>query len=316
MKNSNLEKAGIYLTPLALGCEPLGATDCGHVNMSELHAAVNMAWEMGIRVFDTADVYGLGRSERQLSKALGGKRHEAVIVSKFGCRWDTKMDKKRVKVHKDASPEYVRLALESSLKRLDIEAIPIYLVHWPDINTPLEDTLEALEVFKKEGKILAYGLSNFSWSQCEKVLSQYSIAAIEGQYSLISQECSKTEYANARNAGVETLTYGPLAQGLLSGKYTENSTFGTDDRRHRLPQFSMDAWPRNKKLLKVLFQASEAHGKTPSQVALRWIIEQNIVSSLIIGAKNSAQVEANIGALGWQLDPLWSKKLSDMANSF
>lgn len=314
MGSSRLAQAGIELTPLTLGCEPLGGTDWGQVDMVELHAAVDKAWDLGIRVFDTADVYGLGRSEEQLSKALGARRHDAVIVSKFGIRWEVPKAGTRARVCKDASPQYLTQALEASLKRLNIEAIPIYLLHWPDGDTPLQQTIEALEQCRQQGKILSFGLSNVDWEQCAEVVDQYPLAVIEGKYSLIDQFPGNYDYRQAAEAGVARLTYGPLAQGLLSGKYDENTKFGHDDRRHRLPQFSSDVWPRNTHLLKVLREAAFAHDKTMAQVALRWIFDQGIVSSVVVGAKNPAQVEANIKALGWQLQPSWLKALTDAAN--
>ena len=310
MTTTVLSKLGVHLSPLALGCEPLGGADWGKVDMVKLHGAVDQAWNMGINVFDTADVYGLGASEVQLSKALGEKRHEAVIISKFGCRWTAQKDLRRAKIHKDVSPLYLEKALEASLKRLKIDAIPIYLVHWPDGKTPIDVTLEKLEECRKSGKIISYGLSNFNWAQYEPFLKQYPLSTVEGPYNLIAQAPGKTEYTKARNAGLSTLTYGPLAQGLLSGKYNQHSSFEEDDRRHRLKHFSKESWPRNKKLLIVLHQAAEAHHKTPAQVALRWIIQQNIVSSVIVGAKNPEQVNTNIGALEWQLDSHWMNKLT------
>lgn len=310
MTATNLSKLGITLSPLALGCEPLGGADWGKVDMVNLHAAVEQAWDMGIRVFDTADIYGLGHSEEQLAKALGGKRQEAVIVSKFGCRWITQKNQKRAVVYKDSSPEYLEKALEASLNRLKIDAIPIYLVHWPDAQTPLEATLEKLERCREAGKIIAYGLSNFKWTHYKSLADKYPLAAIQGPYSLITQEPGKAEYSCARHAGLATLTYGPLAQGFLSGKYDQNSNFEENDRRHRLKHFSNESWHCNKRLIRVLHQASEAHQKTPAQVALRWIIEQNIVNSVIVGATNPDQVKNNMGALGWQLGSHWMQKLT------
>jgi len=314
MTTTVLSKLGVHLSPLALGCEPLGGADWGKVDMVKLHGAVDQAWNMGIKVFDTADVYGLGESEVQLSKALGAKRHEAVIVSKFGCRWTAQADLDRAKIIKDTSPIYIEKALEASLKRLKIDAIPIYLAHWPDTNTPLEATLEKLEQCRQSGKIVSYGLSNFNWVQYESYLNEYPLAAIEGPYNLIAQEPGDTEYTRARNAGLSILTYGPLAQGLLSGKYNQHSTFEENDRRHRLKHFSEKSWSNNKRLLNVLYQAAEAHNKTPAQVALRWIIQKKIVSTVIVGAKNPEQVKNNIGALGWQLDSHWMSKLTVAGN--
>lgn len=316
MRLSNLVKAGVHLTPIGLGCEQLGGTDWGSVNIADLHKAVNIAWEMGIRVFDTADVYGLGQSELELANALGEKRHQAVIVSKFGCRWSNSIFGNRAKIIKDASPSYTRLALEASLKRLRIDAIPLYLLHWPDEKTRLEDTLEVLENSRVQGKILAYGVSNISWEKCQAVMHRYPLSALEGPYSLVNIEPGNVEYANARHAGLEILTYGPLAQGLLTGKYIDKVDFGRNDRRHRLPQFSENSLHNNRPLLDLLSQAAEAYQKTPAQVALRWILDQEFVSTVIVGAKNPAQVVENMGSLGWQLDSYWSMKLTSAAKTF
>lgn len=310
MTTTILSKLGVALSPLALGCEPLGGVDWGKVDQLKMHAAVDEAWNNGIKVFDTADVYGLGESEVQLSKALGSNRHDAVIVTKFGCRWAGQTGLERSPIYKDASPHYLEKALEASLKRLKIDAIPIYLVHWPDAHTPLEGTLEKLEECRRSGKIIAYGLSNFKWAQYELFLNKYPIAVIEGPYNLITQKPGKVEYTKARNAGLSTLTYGPLAQGFLSGKYDQNSKFEEDDRRYRLEHFSEKSWYRNKRLLQVLYQAAEEHHKTPAQVALRWIIEQHIASTLIVGAKSPEQIRNNMGALGWQLGSYWTNKLT------
>jgi aryl-alcohol dehydrogenase-like predicted oxidoreductase len=310
MKLTNLYKSGVHLTPIGLGCEQLGGTDWGSVDINDLYNTINVAWEMGVRVFDTADVYGLGRSEIELANALGDKRHDAVIVSKFGCRWSTPKLGNRATITKDASPNYARSSVEASLKRLRVEAIPLYLIHWPDEKTPLEETLEVLEKCREQGKILSYGLSNFNWEKCEAVKDNYPLSALEGPYSLVNIHPGNVEYAKARNAGLEILTYGPLAQGLLTGKYNEKIKFDLSDRRHRLPQFSKDSLLNSKELLFLLSQAAREHQKTPAQVALRWILDQEFVSTVLVGSKTPSQVIENIGALGWQLDPFWSKKLS------
>jgi len=316
VRDSNLVKAGVHLTPIGLGCEQLGGTDWGTVNKVELHKAVNLAWEMGVRVFDTADVYGLGQSEIELAKALGSKRHEAVIVSKFGCRWSSPLSGNRAKIIKDASPGYTRIALEASLKRLRIDAIPLYLLHWPDEMTPIEDTLEVLENFKVQGKILAYGLSNFNWEICQAMISKFTLSALEGPYSLVNLEYGKIEYEKAREAGLEILTYGPLAQGLLTGKYIDKMDFGQNDRRHRLTHFSKNSLPNNLILLRLLSQVAQAYQKTPAQVALRWILDQKFVSSVIVGVKTPTQVVENMEALDWQLDSYWLDELNSAAKNF
>ena len=316
MKISNLMKDGVQLTPIGLGCEQLGGTDWGAVNISDVRKAVNMAWDMGVRVFDTADVYGLGQSEIELANTLGQRRHQAVIVSKFGCRWTSQVFGERANIVKDASASYTRLALEGSLKRLRIEAIPLYLLHWPDEKTPIEETLEVLEKCKTQGKIVSYGVSNFKWEKCQTFMAKYPLSALEGPYSLISIEPGINEYEKARESGLEILTYGPLAQGLLAAKYIDNIKFSNNDRRYRLLHFSENSLSNSRHLLELLLQAAQDYNKTPAQVALRWILDQKFIGTAIVGAKNSTQVVENMGALGWKLDPYWQIKLTTAAKNF
>jgi aryl-alcohol dehydrogenase-like predicted oxidoreductase len=313
MNQTILQQAGLQLSSLALGCEPLGGTDWGTTDIAQLQAAVRCAWDNGIKVFDTADVYGLGRSESELSKALGAQRHDAVIVTKFGVRWFEPKDGERADVVKDNSVKYLQSALEASLKRLRVEAIPIYLIHWPDGITPVEETIEALEQCRKAGKIISYGLSNFEWQGCQSVVQEYPVAVFEGKYNLLEQTDGNSLFRKLSDAGVAILSYGPLAQGLLTGKYNKNTHFSQDDRRHRIPLFCKDAWRRNTRVLDVLRNAAQHYDCTLAQVALRWIIEQEIVTSIVVGAKNPAQVEGNLGALCWQMDEYWMAELAAAA---
>jgi aryl-alcohol dehydrogenase-like predicted oxidoreductase len=237
-----------------------------------------------------------------------------VIITKFGLRWKTPLQGERATIFRDASPKYLKHALEASLRRLNVDAISIYMLHWPDDTILLEYTLDMLEQCIEEGKILTYGLSNFGWKLYEKLINIYRISSIEGRFNLIEQLPSKLDYPKARAVGIETLCYGPLAQGLLSGKYDEKTIFNNTDRRHRLPQFSKEAWGCNVRILTILREAAKVHGKTPAQVALRWIAEQGFVSSIIVGTKNINQVDENMGALGWNLDPSWIRAL-DLAAS-
>jgi aryl-alcohol dehydrogenase-like predicted oxidoreductase len=313
MKKSILDCYAVKSVPFAFGCEPLGGFDSGNVDLPSLYLAIEKAWDMGVRVFDTADVYGLGESEKQLSKVLGTRRHDAIIVSKFGCRWETSSNTKRAKIIRDASPEYVESAVNSSLKRLNVDTLSCYLLHWPDINTPLVSTLEALEKCRDAGKISSYGLSNIQWSAYEPYLNQLRIDIFQGPFSLIQNYKIKENYISARAAGVGTLTYGSLGQGLLSGKYTCQNKFSLDDRRSRLPQFTTQGWKSYQKLLDVLKNASKAHQKTVSQVALRWILEQDIATAIIIGAKTTNQIEENMGAANWNLDKEWITQLNNVS---
>jgi len=286
---------------LAMGCEQMGGTDWGRVDLSETRRAVRCALDLGVKVFDTADVYGLGQSERELGRALGKDRHSAVIVTKFGIRWRRKPKGERALTFRDASPNYVTRALEGSLRRLRVEAIPVYLVHWPDPAVRLEDTLGALEAEREKGKVVAYGLSNFDVEQIAHATRSFPVGAVECPFSLIQHTLGEAICRAVRPAGLMTLTYGVLGQGLLTGKYQVRSRFDESDRRSRLPQFADDQWPKYKNLLSSLKRASIERGKSMAQVAIRWVLDSGLVNCAIIGAKTPEQVEGAVGALGWAL---------------
>jgi aryl-alcohol dehydrogenase-like predicted oxidoreductase len=254
-------------------------------------------------VFDTADAYGLGRSEIELSRALGNRRHEAFIISKFGVRWQTVPSGGRARTFKDSSPTYLKTALESSLGRLKIEAIPLYLVHWPDEAGCLDDTLAALDMMRQEGKVLNYGLSNFSAIEIKKSTEKFSVSAVEGPYSLVDRKRGESMFRAARECGMVCMAYGTLAQGLLTGNYCESSVFESNDRRSRLPQFTRNHWQKNKLVLQVITDISQRNQKTFSQIAIRWVLDSGYVDTAIVGAKSPRQVEDNAGALNWQLLP-------------
>lgn len=300
------------------GCEPLGGVDWGGVDTEEVKRAISFAWDLGVRSFDTADVYGLGASEVRLARALGSRRRDAHIITKVGCRWTNQSSSSsgRAAVWKDSSPRYVTSAVEASLRRLEIDAIPLCLIHWPDINTPLAETLECMEALKEEGKILAYGLSNHRWADVNDNLKSSSIAAIQNEFSLMACDSEEKGLLVAKRSGVDTFVYGALAQGLLSGKYTSGSVFDSDDRRHRLPNFELAKWRRNDALLQILRKAATAHEQDMSQVALRWILDHNEISSVVVGIKSMKQLENNLGAFNWRLDEEWFERLSSAARAF
>ena len=296
--------------PIAFGCEPLGGVDWGEVDLNQVYAAIDFAWDSGVRTFDTADVYGLGRSEEELCRVLGSRRHEALIVTKFGCRWRNTDKSSRATIRIDASSEYVREAVEGSLRRLKLDVLPLYLLHWPDKSTPETETFDVLEELKSAGKIIAYGVSNFSWKDLAPHLKNYDIAAMQNQTNFIKTESLIYDFPKAKQSHIFTMGYGALAQGMLAGAYCRESAFSDNDRRSRLEHFSYEGWQKYDFLLKVLKDAADAHGKTMAQMAIKWIIEKGLVSKLVIGAKTRQQIAFNLDVLNWTVEPEWQRKLN------
>lgn len=301
MKYSNLFDNSISLSKIGFGGGPLSGEDWGLFDKKENMKAVSRAYELGVNVFDTADVYGLGRSEKLLSEALGHNRYDVVISTKFGVNWHEKPLNGMAKTFYDSSPKRVIEALEESLKRLRLDCIPLYYIHWPDPNTSFLETAETLQRCQESGKIKNIGLSNFSLPQIKEIQKDLNITAVQAQYSLIDKAIEGDFLNTCNKLNINIFTYGPLAQGLLTGKYNSKSSFGHNDCRKRLPHFHGEKFKEHIGILKKVSEIAEKYHITMSQVALRWVLENPNVSCAISGIKSIDQIEENIEALEFDI---------------
>jgi len=302
MEFVELATTGLRLSRFVFGCEPLGGTDWGNVDLDKIKLAIRQAIAAGVNAFDVADVYGLGQAEKLLSKALGSELKTSVIITKFGLSWDASGPDQRAKITKNCSASWVRKALEGSLRRLGIDCIPIYLVHWPDPKTPLEETFFELSRFQKEGKVRCLGVSNFSVHELVGAASLAKLELVQSGFSLLNAKTGVPQLRAANELGLKNFVYGSLAQGLFSLKYSPHTQFASDDRRHRLPQFTPEGWERNAALLKRLSQLSSELGRLPEQVAMRWCLDQPEIDGVVVGVKNPEQLARNIASFDWQLE--------------
>ena len=299
MEYTRLGNSGLVVSRVAFGCEPLGGTDWGSFDIREVMTAVGAAVDTGINLFDTADVYGLGLSEERLAQALGENRKKVFIASKCGVAWLEKGHTRRAATSLDASARHIYQALDSSLRRLKLDCVPLYFVHWPDPKTPLDETLEALDRCRQAGKLRHIGLSNFPLEMIRKAAAITAITAVELQYNLISREAEAEVLPYCREAGIGVLAYGVLRQGLLSGKYNETASFDSSDRRSRLPHCSPANLARLGETVQRLRDAAAAIGKSAVQLGIRWALENPAVCSAIAGAKSSLQIRESAGAGDW-----------------
>ena len=214
----------LVISRIGIGCEQLGGTDWGRFDLSEVMDATRAAVDCGVTLFDTADVYGLGRSETNLKAALGSKRHDMVIVTKFGVNWKLVEGRARAVTSLDASPEHMVTSLERSLERLGLDCIPIYMLHWPDPNTPIRRTVESLLECRARGKIRYPGISNPSVGLLEEVKPYFTPSVVELAYSLIHREEQAELLDYCVKNHIPVIAYGALAQGLLTGKYPPDRT--------------------------------------------------------------------------------------------
>lgn len=301
MEYVTLPNTDLVVSRLAFGCEPLGGTDWGEVDVKAGMAAVAAAVDRGVTLFDTADVYGLGLSEARLSEALGTRRHDVVIATKFGVAWEPSTGR-RSSTYVDCSPERVVAALEHSLRRLALDCIPLYFIHRPDPAVPLERTIAALQRCQERGKVRYIGLSNFDVGLVEQAVSLTTIAAIQIPYNVAQRDADRTLLPYCEQHGLGALAYGPLAQGLLTGKYDRTSRFSKADRRHRLRHFAGTELDAHLQLCERLKRVACRHGRSVAQVAVRWLLDRRAVFCAIVGMKSCAQLEENLGSVGWGLD--------------
>lgn len=310
MEYIELKNSDLKVSRLCMGGCPMGGYGWGDVQERELIDAVYAALDNGITIFDTADTYGLGQSERTLGKALGNRRKDVVIADKFGVRAG------HGPTFYDNNPEYIREALELSLKNLNTDYIDLYQVHYRDKKTPLSVVIETLEKFKKEGKIRYYGLSNIHEVDYEEIRPFIGrIVSVQDEYSLACRKNEKDLKTLSSDFRISPFTWGSLGQGILTGKYDKNVAFDSNDRRSRniYVNFHGKELMKNLDIVETMKPIAEAHGKPMSAVAIRFILDWIEDSVVLVGAKRPSQILENIAGLDWKLTDEELGKLDEIS---
>jgi len=284
----------ITASRIALGTWAIGGWMWGGSDENDAISTIHSALERGINLIDTAPVYGFGRSEEIVGKALAGRREKAVIATKAGLEWNNG------RVNRNASPERLRAELEDSLRRLGTDYIDIYQIHWPDPLVPIEETAAVMGEFFKQGRIRAIGVSNFTPEQVASFASVAPLHTVQPPCNLF--ERSDDLLASAKQHGLTVLAYGALCRGLLSGKVTATRRFEGDDLRQYDPKFKS---PRLEQYLAAVSAlgtlARERFGKNVLSLAVRWLLDQGPVIALW-GARRPDQLAPINDAFGWSLD--------------
>lgn len=293
MRSITFGKTGLEVSRLAFGTWEF-SSDWGHADEDAAITMIRRARDLGINFFDTAQQYGFGESERILGKALRPEfaraRDELVIATKGGLR---KTDTGLVR---DASPEYLRSGVESSLRALGVDYIDIYLVHWPDPTTPPEVTGGALAELVSEGKIRHVGVSNYDTAQIEALSATLPVETVQPPYHLFRRdiEGDLLPYCHANDIGV--MVYGPLAHGLLTGTMKADTSFAAADWRSKSPIFNGEDYVRNLKVVADLGHLAIDLGVTMSQLAIAWTLAQPGVHAAIMGAQHVTYLQDSAGA--------------------
>jgi aryl-alcohol dehydrogenase-like predicted oxidoreductase len=288
---------------IALGTWAIGGWMWGGSDDQDAIATLHRALDIGINLIDTAPVYGFGRAEEIVGKALKGRRDETMIATKVGIDWSG--DRPR----RNSTPERLRQELEDSLKRLRTDVIDLYQVHWPDEGRAFEETAKTLDEFRRDGKIRAIGVSNFSPAQMGAFRKEAPLATVQPPYNLFERAIEKDVLPYAKKHGIVVLAYGALCRGLLSGKIAADQTFDGDDLRNVDPKFQPDR--RSQYLAaveKLRTLAKERFGKSVLALAVRWILDQGDTVALW-GARRPAQLDAVEDVFGWHIDDAAMKEI-------
>lgn len=300
MEYVQIKNSDLLVSRLCMGGCPMGGYGWGNVREQDLTDAVHTALDLGITMFDTADTYGLGKSEETLGRALGTHRKEAVIATKFGVRVENG------KTFYDNSAEWIRAAAEKSLKRLNTDYIDLYQVHYRDGRTPIAEVVNTLERLKKEGKIRYYGLSNINADDIGE-LKEYvgKFVSFQDEYSLACRKNENDMITLSEILHLTPLTWGSLGQGILTGKYNRDCSFGRDDRRSRdiYVNFHGGKLVRNLEIVEEMKNIQKETGNEIelSSIAIRFILDYLDGSIVLAGMKNSEQVKGNCKAMNWNL---------------
>ena len=304
MENRPFGRTGLEVSAVGFGCWEIGG-GYGDIEEQEFVRAIGRSLDLGINCFDTAEGYGMGASERALGEALGKRRDEAIIVSKFGM---TYRDKPNMR---DSSRERVVASIDKCLKNLGTDYVDVYLVHWPDRNTPFEETMSALDDVVRDGKVRFVGLSNFKLDEIEACMAVRRVDVVQYGWNMFDRRMQQEILPYCAEQGVGFMAYGGLSYGLLTGTFTEDHDFGSADWRARQGNmgaikifaalFGPEKFKDNVRAVNELKDVAARYGKSVAQLALRWATSHPAVSTALVGCRNVAEVEDNVGAVGWTI---------------
>jgi aryl-alcohol dehydrogenase-like predicted oxidoreductase len=297
MKYRHLGNSNLKISAVGLGTWAYGNDTFGEVDDQQSIKAVRAAVDSGINLIDTATAYGDGHAEKVVGKAIQGIRDKVVIATKCGTHRDGP------KYVRDLSPERIRTEIENSLKRLDIEQIDLYQIHWPDPDTPLEESVEELLKLKKEGKFKYLAVCNFGVELMQEISEMTDIISLQPQYSLLKRDIENKIIPYLLDNNLGTLSYGTLGGGILSGKYQERPQFDDekDNRAGFYPFFKEENWEQTQSLITLLKEIAAENGQSPAQTAINWSINRPGITTALVGAKNEKQARENAEAADFSL---------------
>lgn len=317
MKYKPLGNTGLYVSQICLGAMTFSRGDeptakaIGATGEALAKQMVDRAFDAGVNFFDTANMYAAGASEEMLGKAIGERRHQAVIATKVFFTYDRSMN--ALGLNRKA----ILHEVEQSLRRLGTDYIDLYQVHNFDVTTPLEETLTTLNDLVRSGKVRYIGLSNFTGWQIARAVSLSerlgleAFKSVQAYYSLVGRQLEYEVLPAARDLGLGVMVWGPLASGFLSGKYHRD---GKGEGRRAVASYPPVDLERGHDVVDVLREVADAHQVSPAQVALAWLLHQEGVTSVIVGATKMHQLEDNLKSADLELTSEDLQKLSQVSD--
>jgi aryl-alcohol dehydrogenase-like predicted oxidoreductase len=298
MEKRTLGGSGLQVSALGLGC--MGMSEFyGPRDETESIAVIHRAIDLGVTFLDTADIYGSGRNEELVGRALQGRRNQVVLATKFG----NIRGQDGAFLGVNGKPEYVRSACEASLRRLGADVIDLYYQHRVDANTPIEDTVGAMAGLVREGKIRFLGLSEAGPDTIRRAHATHPITALQTEYSLWSRDPEEEILPLIRELGIGFVAYSPLGRGFLTGQLRRIEDLAPDDWRRSSPRFQGDNFRRNLQLVTEIEFLARERKCTPSQLALAWVLARGEDVLPIPGTKRTRYLEENVAAVQIRLSP-------------
>lgn len=303
MQTRQLGNSDLQITPIGVGAWAIGgggwAFGWGPQDDAESVAAIREALDAGVNWIDTAAVYGLGHSEEMVARALENRRERPYIFTKCGRIWN-----ERREIGKSLMADSIRRECEASLRRLKVERIDLYQIHWPEPDEEIEEGWRTLSELQAEGKVRWIGVSNFSVSQLRRAQAIAPVTSLQPPYSLLDQRIEEDVLPFCVREKIGVIVYSPMNSGLLSGAMTREriENLPADDWRHKHPNFQEPLVSRNLRLVELLRTIGAQHGRTPGEVAIAWTLNNPAVTGAIVGVRRPSQVAGIIGAGSFRLN--------------
>jgi aryl-alcohol dehydrogenase-like predicted oxidoreductase len=315
MHTQQLGNSDLHITPIGIGAWAMGGGDWafswGPQGDDQSIAAIHAALDAGVNWIDTAAVYGLGHSEEVVGKAIAGRANRPYVFTKCSRVWNEKRE-----IGHSLKADSIRRELEASLRRLKMDVIDLYQIHWPEPDPEIEEAWKTLAELKKEGKVRHIGVSNFNVVQMRRVEKIAPITSLQPNYNIVTRDIEKEilPYCREHNTGV--IAYAPMKSGLLTGKMTREriAALPKDDFRPKTPNFREPLLTRNLGLVEVLRTIGDEHSRTPGEVAIAWTLRDPVVTGAIVGMRSAEQAKQIVCAAEFRLSTDEVGEIEDYLN--